>query len=105
TALPTPAAKIDKAKSVYQRTLKSTAFVVVTTAAGVQTGTGWVADHDQRLLITNQHVVRGAHKIIVFFPKFQNGKVVTDPGEYTEAKSGIKAAVVVGTEKKDLAVL
>jgi S1-C subfamily serine protease len=76
----------DKVKSgrasgevIYQRTVLSTAWVI----SDQQEGTGSVIEHDgKRLIVTSYHVINGARKVGVIFPKFLNGKVLANHGQY-----------------------
>jgi tetratricopeptide (TPR) repeat protein len=88
-------------KSVYQRTLHSTALIV----AGTSQGTGWVADKDRRLVVTNSHVVGNRDNVIVIFPMFDNGRLVAERSAYRNTSRRVRASVLDVDPRRDLAVL
>jgi Flp pilus assembly protein TadD len=105
TALTLPAAPAraqDNATAIYRQTLKGTVYITVDSGSG----SGWVADLGQRLIVTNHHVVVGAKQVTVYFPKFQGDELVTNRGAYvTSSDEGVRATVLLSDPKKDLAVI
>jgi HEAT repeat protein len=95
---------------IYQHVLKSTAWVVVKRKEGVATGTGSLIDKKNRLVLTNHHVVRGQESIAVFFPVYQNGKLVAERDAYLDkiknkAIDVIRAQLVSEDKVRDLALI
>src|SRR5437773_2707480 len=75
----TTVARADDAE-LYAKALTATAWVSI---PGVGDGTGWVVDREQKLVITNKHVVGTATDAVVMFPIYRRGgEVVTFEGEY-----------------------
>jgi tetratricopeptide (TPR) repeat protein len=96
-----PALADEEGKKLYQQTLRGTAFVV---APGFGTGTGWVVDRSQRLLITNHHVVEHKDSVLVLFPMFQAGKLVVERSAYRN-ELGLRGRVVDVDVPRDLALI
>ncbi|MGE0761112.1 MAG: trypsin-like peptidase domain-containing protein, partial [Pirellulaceae bacterium] len=103
---------------LYERLLRSTAWVVIRSAAdpdSLRWGTGWVLDAERRLLITNQHVVSGGadapdqvapdDEVRVYFPQRRQGELVTDRGTYLEQHEPVLAEIFDVHVLRDLAVL
>jgi S1-C subfamily serine protease len=82
----------DKVKSgrasgevIYQRTVLSTVWVITDRLDG----TGSVIEHDgKRLIVTSYHVVDGAKRFAVIYPKFMNGKVLANYAQYLRNDPG-----------------
>src|SRR5207249_1567090 len=70
----------DGSEKIYQKTLKSTVWVVVPVGKDgnklkVKSGTGSLIDANRRLILTNYHVVEGSDKeVFVLFPTYEKGK-------------------------------
>src|SRR5437762_3383190 len=64
---------------IYRQTLKSSGWVLTPI---VGNGSCWVVDRDKRLVITNLHVVDSMDDVVVRFPKFKNGELLTDAKDY-----------------------
>ncbi len=71
----------DSIKQVYDYVLKSTVFIVNLMERGAASGSGEVVDVSERLILTNDHVVAGNTKLIVYFPIRANGQKVTTRAE------------------------
>jgi S1-C subfamily serine protease len=89
------------AVTIYQKTLKATALIATDSGRG----TGWVADVEKRLIVTNHHVAGDAKKMRVFFPKFDGGELVTNFEEYLNSDPGVPARLLLSDPAKDLAVI
>lgn len=63
----------------YDRMLKSVALLRMESDDEVSMGTGWVVDAEQKLMVTNHHVVEYYLDCDVYFPKYDNGRLDTDP--------------------------
>ena len=67
------------ADDLYARTLRGTALVL--TPKG--TGTGWVIDLKQGVLVTNEHVVTTHEQVEVIFPTYgKDGRPVAERSHY-----------------------
>jgi tetratricopeptide (TPR) repeat protein len=75
----------------------------------IMTGTGWVLDAGQRLLLTNQHVVGQAVNVTVMFPLYRKEKLETAREEYLrELRKGqlVYHGTVLATDAgRDLALI
>lgn len=92
------------AREVYDRLLRSTVCLQIELGEGRRTtGTGWVLDADRRLIVTNQHVVDEHETVSLRFPKFDDGRVVSDPDAYTD--EAMRGRVVDSDVAYDLAVV
>lgn len=67
-------------------------------------GSGCLIDRQKKLVLTAHHVIAGNRKIEVFFPKFKDGKPVTDHGAYT-GTDAVTATVLKTDPVKDLTIL
>jgi len=91
---------------LYNQILRSVALIDCKTDDGASwTGTGWVLDVQQRLLVTNHHVVEGVEECDVYFPEFINGQLVTDPAKSVVQARAIHARVVDCDATCDLAII
>lgn len=73
----------------------------------VPSGTGWVVDKKDRLVVTNHHVIDKYESLVVHFPVKENGEWVNDKQQYLK-RTPIKAAVIDFADQKkdaDLALL
>jgi tetratricopeptide (TPR) repeat protein len=87
---------------IYARTLRGTALILTPSGSG----TGWVVDLDQRLLITNDHVVGKHEKVVVVFPvRGANGRPIAEIGFYSQGARGIVGEVVDIDAVHDLALI
>lgn len=90
---------------VYDRILKSVGYIEIRTDDGGWNGTGWVVDAEQRLMVTNQHVIEGMLNCAVYFPEYINGELNTDPDSSLTADREFNAVVVDSDETVDLALI
>jgi len=91
---------------LYNQMLKSVALIDCTTEDGSSwSGTGWVLDAKQRLLVTNHHVVEGVEECDVYFPEFIDGQLVTDPARSVVPSRAIHGRVIDCDETCDLAII
>lgn len=86
---------------IIKKVRPATVFIVV---PGRGTGSGFVVDREERLVVTCTHVIGSRTSARVFFPLMKNNKPVTERDAYTEAQS-IPATVVDVNVGKDLCVL
>jgi tetratricopeptide (TPR) repeat protein len=105
-----PARAAEAAADLYLRTLQSSAWVIAPQDRRVTlTGTGWLLDVKDRLLITNQHVVGQDTAVTVMFPLYRDGRLVAARDEYTRylrAGEHVFRGTVVATDAgRDLALI
>jgi tetratricopeptide (TPR) repeat protein len=101
-ALAHPTAAQERADQVYASTLRGTALILTSTGTS---GTGWVIDLDQRLLVTNEHVVTSHAQVEVIFPILRDGKPVAEPAYYGKHSTRFVADVIDADAVRDLAVI
>jgi tetratricopeptide (TPR) repeat protein len=96
-------------KEIYHRLLLSTCWVLrevqVGSESNLSSGTGWVIDTRQRLIITNDHVVADVDSVRIFFPAMKDDRVVGDPKYYLEHVEPIAGTVVDRSPQRDLAII
>ena len=92
---------------VFEKTLKSAVFVLNKQNVGVYTGSGFVIDQSQRLVVTAYHVVKNQREVWVSFPAYtRNNKLIRDKSYYSSAAARlVRGKVVVQLKDKDLALL
>jgi tetratricopeptide (TPR) repeat protein len=87
---------------LYARTLRGTALILTPTGSG----TGWVIDREQRLLVTNEHVVGKHEQVRIVFPLHgANGRPIAELDYYRRQAQSILADVVDVDQRHDLALL
>lgn len=91
------------AQAIYQKTLKASAWVVHPGRSRLG-ASGFVVDRSRRWVVTNQHVVREAKTVAVFFPKKDAKGLVTERKAYHEGES-IFGRVLATDAIHDLAVI
>lgn len=93
--------------TVYEKTLKSTAWVLAKTGGETSSGTGVLVDADKKLLITNFHVVGDARAAVIFFADLTDGKPKVERSHYLTnvKKLGIRGRVIAVDRKRDLALI
>jgi tetratricopeptide (TPR) repeat protein len=109
TTLPAGAAEVERTPGeVYQRALRGTAWI----HTAKRQGTGWLADADRRLVVTNYHVVGSDEAVTVVFPDFRDGKLIAESRYYRDNEPallrkgrGVQGRVVASDAKRDLAVI
>ena len=100
--LPARAAEpADKNQEIEQRLLRSACWVL--TAKG--SGSGWLLDLPRKQIITNYHVVEQGDTATVYFPEFDDGKVIGDRGHYLARGKRLSGKVLYRDSKRDLALL
>jgi HEAT repeat protein len=100
---------------VYHHLLRSTVWIVnseeirVGGAVGTRigSGSGVLVHRDQRLILTNYHVVRENPDAVVIFPAFRGKQVIKEPRYYGENqdKLGIRGHVVARDPGHDMALI
>jgi S1-C subfamily serine protease len=72
------------------------------------TGSGVVIDTAKKIVVTSQHLIMDTKGVLVVFPKYQDGKVITERNTYLEALrtgQGVDATVFAEDKMHDLALL
>jgi tetratricopeptide (TPR) repeat protein len=105
-------ADADSSDKVYQRLLRSVAWVWVNKDHGPALGTGFVVDRNRKRLVTNYHVVDTNHRIVenaanvfVYFPLFRGGRSVADRKQYIRYDRPVRGKVLAVDARRDLAVI
>lgn len=100
-------------KDIYDYVLKSTTLIINVMQNGMAMGTGSVIDANERLVLTNFHVVANNAELVVFFPIYENGKPVAERDRYmkilkdrTKSPQDLLRAEVIATDtQRDLALI
>ncbi len=93
-------------QGVYQRTLRSTGWVVIPQGKdSFRLGTCWVVDRERKLVVTNQHVVATDRDVSVYFPTWRKGKVVYAARYYMLSGKRIRGRVIATDRQRDLALI
>jgi S1-C subfamily serine protease len=88
---------------LYRQTLKSSGWVLTPT---VGNGSCWVVDREHKLVLTNLHVVDNIDDVIVRFPKYLDGTLLTDAKDYlTDLNTAVHGRVLFRDAKRDLALV
>jgi predicted Zn finger-like uncharacterized protein len=107
---PGPRTPVIASSSIYKYVLKSTAWIVTTVVGGQARGSGELIDRDNRLILTNYHVVHGMLDFFVMFPKYDDktGQPIKERSWYLSHISDtnvIKGKVVAHDTHRDLALI
>jgi S1-C subfamily serine protease len=93
---------------IYRRASQATAWV----HTQKRQGTGWLADAERRLLVTNYHVVGGDEVATVVFPDHRDGKLIAESRYYRENEPtllrkgrAVKGQVVASDKTRDLVLI
>ena len=60
---------------------------------------GWIVDADERLIVTNQHVIEGAEACEIYIPEFIDGRLNTDPATLLDSSRAFKPAFSTATKR------
>jgi S1-C subfamily serine protease len=91
-------------QTIYNRLLKSTGWINCPQPDGSNSwGTCWVVDREERLVITSKHVVDLATAVLVDFPQYMEGRLITRVTEYLKL-APIHGKVLAIDTKRDLAL-
>src|SRR5262245_27191320 len=91
-AIATGTARADE--QIFSKILPSSAWVLVPVGEDFSIGTGCVVDVEQRLVATCSHVLMGQQQAAVYFPLYENDRLVTDTGAYLRGNRHIRARVL-----------
>ncbi|MFL5340144.1 MAG: HEAT repeat domain-containing protein [Gemmataceae bacterium] len=111
--VPVSTASSGSVQEIYDYVLKSTVLIFNVMPRGLASGTGSVVDANERLILTNYHVVAHNEHLVVFFPTYENGKPVAERDRYMNTlKEKIKtpadlneAEVIAMDPARDLALV
>jgi predicted Zn finger-like uncharacterized protein len=95
-------------QAVYRYLLKSTTWVMTKVGSRAKTGTGSLIDETNRLILTNYHVVSGGEDYVIFFPTFEQDKLVAAKEEYlkqVKKETVLHGKVLVTDPRHDLALI
>jgi len=92
---------------IYKQTLQSTAWIVVEMPEGTSRGSGVLVDLENRLVITNFHVVGDQRDAHVFFPSMKDGRPIAERKFYLDKieELSLKGRVIAVDRKRDLAII
>jgi len=92
---------------LYQKVVKSCVFIVTKMKEGVASGSGSLIDADQRIVLTNQHVVDENEYVFVMFPMYnKDGSLITNKDKYKALipeNKAIRGKVLHRDHTRDLA--
>jgi S1-C subfamily serine protease len=93
---------------IYRQAAQATAWV----HTQKRQGTGWVADGERRLVVTNYHVVGPDETVTVVFPDYRDGKLIAESRYYRDNEPALlrkgralKGQVVASDKTRDLALI
>jgi S1-C subfamily serine protease len=93
-------------RELYRRLLRSTVWVADPVAD--KCGAGFVILPQSRLVLTCRHVADAGRDVVVFFPMFENERVIAERERYLsllKAGQGIRGRVVAADRLRDLALI
>lgn len=88
-----------KAEEIYKELLRSVVWIRPGSA------TGSLIDREQRLVVTNYHVVNEAKEVRMHFAEFRDGELINDRSYYRSSGHDIKGTVVIRDPSVDLALI
>src|SRR5207237_7476058 len=95
------------ATEIYKHVLKSTVLILCPMRGNrLSGGSGTLIDSTNRWVLTSYHVIHNARRIVVFFPKYQDGQLITDKAKYInemQDQDAIDGRVVAQDTRADLA--
>lgn len=105
---PRLAAKEVDGAELYQKVVKSATYILTPLKGGHAEGSGSLIDVEQKLVVTNYHVVEDQEKVFVIFPRYVKGQLDTDKQGYKKRLQngdGIKGTVICRDKTCDLAIV
>jgi predicted Zn finger-like uncharacterized protein len=95
---------------VYKRLLKSVCMIQTLIDARTgqgAIGSGQLIDRENRLVLTNYHVVHGLQDFVVLFPIYENGNMVAEKDRYRSiaTRTAIKGKVLAHDKSHDCALI
>ncbi len=110
---PASGSRADAGQRVYRNLLKSATFIINQEIIGKEkvwvTGSGSLIDKEDRLVLTNYHVVDESPHVVVFFPQYSNRKLIAERSAFfkkvTDKHDVPIGNVVARNRKADLALI
>jgi HEAT repeat protein/S1-C subfamily serine protease len=97
------------ATQIYQHVLKSTVLILCPMRGNrLAGGSGTLIDSTNRWILTSYHVIHNARRIVVFFPKYQDGQLIMDKARYINGmqdEDAFEGRVVAQDTRADLALI
>ncbi len=97
---------------IYNQSIDSVVWIVTPEFSGVRMGSGVLIDEERRLVVTNEHVTRGAESVFVHFPYRLDGELKKNIDFYTgnfrwlyNAGYITEAQVIEENSRNDLAII
>jgi hypothetical protein len=91
--------------SVYPRVLRSTGWIAVPGTDGVDAGTCFVMDREQRLILTCAHVLGKASEALIYFPRYRDGEPIVEASYYLNHVPALIGHVIAKDALRDLALI
>jgi tetratricopeptide (TPR) repeat protein len=92
----------DQGDDIYTRTLRATGLVLMPEGSG----TAWVVDLEQGLMITTEHVVANHEHVDVAFPEYGGAdRLVPELSHYLKKARRVRAEVIDTDGPRDLALI
>lgn len=96
-------------QQIAEQLMDSTCHIVfVRNGKVIQFGTGWVYDAEERLVVTNHHVIDNGGpptKLRLYFPVKENGEWVVEDAYYYKNVRASVARIIGSSKQHDLALL
>ena len=92
-------------RKVYDLLLRATCWILVSEGNRTASGTGWIVDRANRLVITNYHVVRERDNVLVLFPESKDGRLIAERDYYRKSGHRIRGRVIARQSGRDLALI
>ena len=83
----------EASRKIYPQTLRGTVWISWRSGDWESYGSGWLADRERKLVVTNHHVVDGTDAVQVYFPAFENDLVIPDRTYYLEKVRPVRGRV------------
>jgi S1-C subfamily serine protease len=106
--VPRAAAEDLSPEDLYDKVVRSCVYIITPLKGGFAQGSGSLIDVEQKLVLTNYHVVDEENMVHVQFPVFVKGEILTDKQKYKErvpAGMAIKGTVLYRDKSRDLALV
>ena len=105
---PRLAAKDVDGAELYDKVVKSCVYIITPAKGGMAQGSGSLIDAEQKLVLTNYHVVEEQDLVFVQFPVYIKGELLTDKEKYKQRIPqglAVKGTVLCRDRARDLALL
>jgi S1-C subfamily serine protease len=101
-----PARADEGGSDLYQKVVRSCVYIITPAKGGFGAGSGSLIDAEQRIVLTNEHVVDDNKYVFVQFPIFKDGQIVGDKDTYMARipeNKAIRGTVLARDHTRDLA--